>query len=416
MKLKILCVYVLLMALTFSAFAGGQQAASSTGPVTLNLWHRWSGLNEKTLNELTNAFIAKNPGIKVVTSQQGGEYIELLQKMIADMAARNPSPELFVGGYNLMDYVHDELNPVLLNNLAPDANAFKELAGRFQSNIFKLGEVKKDQIGLPFALSTCIMYYNEDLFKAAGLSSADVPKTWEDIVKVGTIIKQKTGKFAIGIQLPDNWADLSIVYCNGGKMVSDDGKRVAFNDPLTAEAIKMWQNLHKLGLAPVSTDAEIMNSFAAGNIALYVTTIMKIDSLESQAKFSLKVAEFPAFGTKKRVLASGGAAIISFARDKSRYNPVWKFMDFAASQEGMKIFTKTGYICPVKADVSIRPGQEIAYRQLQFAVPWTNWPGGPAGLEIDRLYVNKRTEIVQGNLDVQKTLDQLAADCNKLLK
>jgi multiple sugar transport system substrate-binding protein len=198
-------------------------------------------------------------------------------------------------------------------------------------------------------------------------------------------------------------------------MVSDDGKKVAFNDPNSVEAIKMWQNLHQLGLAPVSTDAEIMNSFAAGNIAMYVTTIMKIDSLESQAKFSLRVTDFPAFGTKRRTLAAGGSAIISFTKDKSKYGAVWKFLDFAASQEGMRIFTKTGYICPITAEVPIRRGQEVAYRQFEFAVPWTNWPGGPAGLEIDRLYVNKRTEIIHGNLDAQRTLDQLAADCNKLL-
>jgi ABC-type glycerol-3-phosphate transport system substrate-binding protein len=415
MKFKVLFVLVLAFMLTDLAFAGGGQQADSKGPVTLALWHRWSGLNENTLNEVTGAFMAKNPDIKVETSHQGGEYDELLQKMIADTAAGNPSPELFVGGYNFMNYVHDELNPVLVNNLAPGADAYREMANRYQTNIFKLGEVAGDQIGLPYALSTCVMYYNEDIFKAAGLGEADVPKTWEDIIKIGPIIKQKTGKFAIAITIVDNWADLSIIYCNGGKTVSDDGKKMAFNDPNSVEAIKMWQNLHQLGLAPVSTNAEIMNSFAAGNIAMYVTTIMVIDSLESQAKFSLRVTDFPAFGTKRRVLATGGSAIISFAKDKSKYNAIWKFLDFAASQEGMTIFTKTGYICPIKAEVPIRRGQEVAYRQFEFAVPWTNWPGGPTSLEIQRLYINKRNEIIHGNLDVQRTLDQLAADCNKLL-
>jgi hypothetical protein len=68
-----------------------------------------------------------------------------------------------------------------------------------------------------------------------------------------------------------------------------------------------------------------------------------------------------------------------------------------------------------KAKVPVAPGQEAAYAQLQYAVPWTAWPGGSAGLEIDRLYINKRLEIIHGNLDVTSTLNQLAADCNKLL-
>jgi ABC-type glycerol-3-phosphate transport system substrate-binding protein len=415
MKLKVLFVLVLALMLTGLAFAGGGQQADSKGPVTLALWHRWSGLNENTLNEVTGAFMAKNPDIKVETSQQGGQYIELLQKMIADIAAGNPSPELFVGGYNLIDFIHSEMTPVLINNLAPSPDMYKELAGRYQSNLFKLGEIGGEQIGVPFGLSTCVMYYNEDIFKSIGLSSADVPKTWEDVVRVGTLIKEKTGKYAIGVQIEDNWADMYLVYSNGGRLITQDGKKVVFTDPQTVETFKMWQSLHQHGLSPISTDAEIMNSFVAGNIGMYVTTIMRLDAIENQSKFSVKVAEFPAFGTKQKKLPVGGSAIISFTQDKSKYNAIWKFMDFAASQEGMRIFTKTGYVCPIKADVPVRPGQDVAYKQFEFLAPYPNWPGGHAGLEIDRLYLNKRTEIIHGNLDIQRTLEQLMTDCNRLL-
>jgi multiple sugar transport system substrate-binding protein len=419
MKLKMLCVLVLLLSLIGMVFAGGDQAAgggASKGPVILNLWHWWSGLNENVMKELTEGFNAKNPDVNVNPVLAGSSYMELLQKMLADRAAGNASPDLFIVVYNMRKYVHDELNPVLLNDLAPNPAAFKDLMSRYQADVGKLGEISGDQIGIPFALSTPIMYWNEDIFTAAGLTEADVPKTWEDVKKIGLIIKQKTGKYGMAIQIVDNWADLSLLDCNGGRMVTGDESKVAFNDPNSVEAIRMWQELHQLGIQPVSTDAELINSFIAGDIAMHVTTIMKYGAITTQSKDKIRVAEFPGFGNKPKKLTAGGSLMVSFVKDKKKYDPVWRFMDYAISEQGMKIWTKTGYLCPIKAEVPIGPGQDVAYRQFAYATPWANWPGGFAGLEIDRLYVNKRTEIIQGNLDPQKTLDQLAIDCNRLLQ
>ncbi len=407
---KLLALMIILMIPAF-AFAAGKG-----GPVELQLWHRWGGTNEAGLTEVIKAFEAKNPDIKVLTTSKPGEYMELLQKMIADMAAGNPPPDLFVGGYNLLNYIHEEMRPILLKNLAPNAAAYTALSNKYMPNMFKLAEIGGEQIGVPFALSNIVMFYNKDIFKAAGLSDSDVPKTWDDVIKVGKIIKQKTGKYAVGMQKVDSWPDLGIIYSNGGKLLSDDGKKVAFNNKEAAEAIGMWQSLHQLGLAPICTDAELQANFTAGAVAMYVSSCMKLSSIKKEVAFNLNVAECPAFGKKVKALPAGGAAIMSFTKDKSKYEAIWKFLDFATSPEAMAMFTKTGYLAVTKATVPVSPGQEAAYNQLKYAVQWTAWPGGSAGLEIDRQYINKRMEIIHGNLDVAKTLDQLAADCNKLLQ
>jgi multiple sugar transport system substrate-binding protein len=416
MKNKAVCIMALAVLLPGLLFAGGGQPKSGGGgTVTLQLWHRWSGLNEETLNQVIRGFEAKNPGIKIVSVSQPGQYMELLQKMIADIAAGNPAPDLFIGGYNLMNYIHTEMNPVLINNLAPNAAAYTEFTNKYIPSIIKLGEIGGDQIGVPFALSNIVMFYNDDIFRAAGLSGADVPRTWDDVIRAGNIIRQKTGKYAVGMQKVDSWPDLGIIYSNGGKLLSDDGKKVAFNNPQAVEAITMWQSWHRLGLAAVDTDPELMASFIAGNVAMYISSCVKLSSLRKSADFTLKVAECPGFGTKRKTLPAGGAAIMSFTKDKSKYNAIWRFIDYAAGPEAMETFTRSGYLSVIKAKIPMVSGQEAAYAQLEYAVPWTPWPGGSAGLEIDRLFINKRLEIIHGTIDVSGTLNQLAADCNKLL-
>lgn len=385
---------------------------------TITLWHRWSGDVESKLLMIVSAFEKENPDIKIEVTAQPGEYFSLLQKMIADLAAGIAPPDIFVGGYNLFNYIYKELNPVVLNDLAPSKEAFQELASRYEPNLFDLGKAEGVQISAPFALSNIVMYYNQDLFTQAGLSKNDVPKTWDELLAVSKIIKEKTGKYTFGMQKVDSWPDLGLIYSNGGKMLSDDGRRVAFNNEQAAEAIGLWQSFHQEGYAAINTDGELMADFIAGNVAMYISSVMKLNTIRTSSNFALGVAQFPSFDEKPRQLPAGGAAFISFTNTKNaaKKNAVWKFINFATSDESMKTFTQTGYVCVTKAKVDVAEGQQPAYDQLAYAVPWTNWPGGAAGLEIDQNYINKRLEIIHGNLDPTSTLEELAKQCNALLE
>ncbi|MEF9973985.1 MAG: ABC transporter substrate-binding protein [Clostridia bacterium] len=394
----------------------GAALAQADAPVTVTLWHRWSGANEQALNDVIADFNKVNPNITIEVTAKPGEYIELLQKMIADLAAGIQPPDLFIGGYNLLGYISNELSPNPVDTLAPSAEAYEALKAKFDAPIYALSEVDGVQVGVPYALSNIVTFYNKDLFAAAGLTDADVPTTWDEMATVGQTIKEKTGKFAVGIQKVDSWPDLSLIYSNGGKLLSDDASQVAFNNPEAVEAITMWQSLHTSGLAPICTDAELGASFLAGDVAMYCSSVMKLASIRESVSFEMGVAKFPAFGEKPLALPAGGAAIISFTgEDQAKRDAVWKFIDFATEPEAMATFTQTGYLCVTKAEVPMAEGQAVAYEQLPFAVQWTAWPGGSAGLEIDTLYINTRMSLIHEGGDILAAFDKLVADCNKLL-
>lgn len=399
------------------AFANGssEKAPPQSGPVQLTLWHRWSGANADYLKQVVEAFEAKNPDIQITIVAKPGEYIQLLQAMVADLAAGNNPPDMFVGGYNMLNYVANELEPTQLKDLAPSPEALQEMKSRFDEPVYNITNIDGKQIGLPFALSNMINYVNMDIFRAAGLTEADIPQTWDDVFRVGRIIKEKTGKYGIAIQLPDTWADCSLIYSAGGTIKTPDGKKVDLTNQGAIDALTMWQNLVKEGIAPIETDAESESNFAAGNLAMRPTTIMKINGYKSQATFDLKTAKLPSFAGKTNKLAAGGSAIISFSKDKAKKDAVWKFMDFIASKEGMTIFTKTGYLCVTKDDVPKSEYQLPAYEQEPLAIMWPNWPGGSESMEIERLYLDARGRIVLQGAPVLETLKKLEADCNKLL-
>lgn len=409
MKKLLAMVFALVMMLSSIGIASAQEQT------TVNLWHRWSGKNDEILNQCVAQFEAKNPGINIEITAKAGEYFELLQSMIADAAAGNDKPDIFIGGYNLLNYVANELNPTNVDALAPNTDALNALYSNFTPEMLALANVNNEQIGLPVAVSNMVMYCNMDIFKEAGLTEADIPTTWEEVAKVCETIKKNTSHYGIAIQLPDTWGDQGLIFSAGGELLSEDKTRVNFTNEGCIKALKMWQGLYSNGYSPVATDTEQTANFNAGDIAMICTTIMKINTFGEYAKFELKVAQCPGFEGSDKHLPAGGAAMISFSTDDAKKAAVFEFMKYMASQEGMETFTKTGYLCVTTAQVPIVSGQEAAYAQTQCARPWECWPGGSVGLEIDARWLTVRNAILMEGKDVVESLTALEEECNAML-
>lgn len=411
MKKVMVFVLALIIALSTCSFAMAEEE------ITLTLWHRWSGTNETILTECCKAFEEANPGVKIEITGKAGEYFELLQSMIADAAAGNDKPDMFVGGYNLLNYISEELDPTVVEDLAAAAgDDVSNLYANFTDEILALSQYDGKQVGLPLAISNMIMYINWDIFEAAGLTEDDIPTTWDEVMAVSEIIAEKTDADPIYIQLPDNWADMNLVGSAGGSLLSEDKTRVSFTNEGVIKAITMWQDLYKNGYAFQGTDTEATANFSAGTIAMNCTTIMKINNYLEHGEFELRTAQLPAFEGQDKKLTAGGAAIISFSTDDAKKAAVYKFMQYMSSQEGMELFTKTGYLNISVHEVPVVAGQEPAYAQTPYAAAWECWPGGSVGLEIDSMWLQARNSILWDQEDVVETLTALEEECNDMLE
>ena len=408
MKKVLACILALALVFLMSCAALAQEQT------TIKLWHRWSGNNEEILARMVSEFEAANPGIKVEITAKAGEYFELLQSMIADAAAGNDLPDVFIGGYNLLNYIATELNPTPVDQLAPSAEAFEALKGHYLASTLPLGQWEGAQIGMPIACSTMVMYVNMDILAAAGLDQSDIPETWEELIAACETIKEKTEHFGVGIQFPDNWADQALVFSAGGSFLQEDGQHVDFTNDGMVKAMTMWQDFYQKGYAPLCTNNELMADFTAGNVAFYLTSIMSLPGMNEYCNFNLAVKPTPAFEGLPKQLPVGGAAMISFSDTDAEKAGVWSFLDYFAT-EGVKTFVATGYVNPTTTQVEISEGQQAAYDQMDSVRPWECWPGGSAGLEIDTNWLNTRTDIIQNGLDVRQTLQTLEDECNALL-
>lgn len=392
--------------------------ACAEDQITLSFWHRFGAgsKNATILEECCREFEAQNPGVVVDISPQGAEYFDLLQKMIADAAAGNPLPDVFFAGYNLLNYIATELDPVNIEDLAPNEEELSEILGRYSPEVLALANYGGEQIGLPLAMSNMIMYVNMDIFKKAGLTEDDIPTTFEEVFEVCEAIKQNTSHYGFACQLADNWGDQALIFSAGGELLSPEKDRVDFTNEGMIKAMTNWQNLYNNGYTPICNDDELNANFNAGNLAMITTTVMKISTYADYADFDLRMAQTPGYEGFSKQLPAGGAAMISFSKDEAKRDAVFDFMQYMTSQEGMELFTDTGYLCVTTDTVEMVDGQEPAYEQIQYARPWECWPGGSVGMEIDAMWLSTRNAIIMEGKDIVSTLTALEEECNMMLE
>ena len=101
------------------------------------------------------------------------------------------------------------------------------------------------QWGVPVAFSTKALYWNKDLFKAAGLDPETPPKTWAEEIAFAKQIKEKTGTAGYG--LPAKTFDNTMhqfmhwVYTNNGKVI--DGDKIVIDSPEVLAALQAYKDI-----------------------------------------------------------------------------------------------------------------------------------------------------------------------------
>lgn len=387
-------------------------------PVEIDLWNRWAGQQDKMLQEIIDNFMAKHPEITVknVTVTGAKEYTDLEAKVLAKLAAGGEPPALVATGYNFLEHAIATFNPMRLEKL-PGAEA---VFGRYLPATLKLGQVNGEQWGLPFALSNPVLFYNGKIFEDAGLDPDDPPRTWKEVYLMAKIIKDKTTKAPVWIEIINTYLPQSLIGSNGGHLL--EGGRAAFNSPEAIEAMEMWQRLYREELAPKVKFREGMEALQAGNIAMVGTSpswLKRLIPALAAVGGECRVAKLPTFGCKPRKLASGGAFLMILAEDPERRKATWELMKYMVSEEGMATWVKTGYISPLDP-AKFKPPitdyrQKPAYEQLFDAVRWVNWPG-KYSLEVEKIFLDAMDKMLFEGMNVEKVLNEAVERANVVIR
>jgi len=115
----------------------------------------------------------------------------LTQNLQAALAS-GQTPDVVQMGWNFLNYAHENFETESIDKIFADAGDPNFIKDTFEPNIARLAQTDTgDQVGVPYSLSLPVLYYNPDIFKAAGLDPNKPPTTWTEVAEYAKQIKEK---------------------------------------------------------------------------------------------------------------------------------------------------------------------------------------------------------------------------------
>lgn len=432
MNLKKMLAGAMVSLLAVAALTGcGNESkqADSGKKVQIEYWHvAAESFGGATVKELVADFNKTHPNIEVVAKYNPDMYKGLTQNLQAAIAS-GKNPDVVQMGYSYLNYAAENFKYTDLNDAFKQAGDPKFMQDNFLPNVLELAQTDDGkQIGLPYSVSVPVLYYNPEIFAAAGLDPENPPKNWKEVAEAAKVIKEKTGNMGFFMQeYADNWTQQALIESNGGAMLKKvDGKTVAaFDTPEAAEAYQVIADMVKDGSGLHATNEEGFQAYLSGKLGMVCTTIGKRANFEKSAKFPVKAAPFPVFEGKELKVPAGGNFLMIFSKDKEKEKAAVEFIKYLESPEALaKWSTGTGYLPPrkgvaedpkgFKKIVDENKNIQTALAMMPKVVKWASFPGAN-GLQAEQLLIDARDIILSGKQSAADALHQTAEKINNLL-
>ncbi|APG86828.1 glycerol-3-phosphate ABC transporter, periplasmic glycerol-3-phosphate-binding protein (plasmid) [Sinorhizobium americanum CCGM7] len=407
--------------------AAGLVAATMTTPAahadtTLDVLYAWPE-HEVLHKSVAEPFIAANPDIKINFLAAAPSYDEAVQMLIRQSMA-GQLPDVSYVGFNV-------LRPLIARGLVQpidDLVAADQLTEKgYTEQVLSLSRTDGHLYGLPFAMSTPVVYYNADLVKQAGGDPDKIPTDWDGFValagKIGALGDGTSGMYyELG---SDDWTTQNLVRNFGGQMMNDKETDIAFDGPAGQAAVKLFMRFHTEGAQPAIDTRAARQLFTAGKLGFYFASAGSVSGFEKEIghRFSLRTAQQPR-AAEDATMPTGGMVAVILSRDAAKRAAAWDYIKFATGPDGQSIVVpNTGYMPTntlaldqdhLAGFYQKHPNWYTSVLQTPRARPWFAWPG-ENGVEIAQIIRDEMTAIALGSKEPEAALADMTTQVRALL-
>lgn len=308
---KIMAVISITSVLMFSLTACGSKTATNTdsksGVVNLKMWvHETDTPEGKLYKQKIEEFNKANDGkikVELTGIPRTGDASGYDDKVNAAVTTNSLPDVLTCDGPS----VAAEAEAGIISPI--DAYVNKSDLSDFNDDIIKQGTYNGKLYGLGVMDSSVVIYYNKDIFAAAGITAPTDPKaawTWDDLYNNA---KKLTTNDVYGLDMHlkfggewNTYAFLPFVQSNGGEIISKDGKTTKgyINSDKTVQAVSF---IKKLVDEKVVNKSPIDDSFEAGKAAMLLSGTWEPAILAKAPNIKWGIMPYP--------ISSNGAKAVS---------------------------------------------------------------------------------------------------------
>jgi sn-glycerol 3-phosphate transport system substrate-binding protein len=415
------------------AFASPAQAVTD-----IAWWHAMSGELGRQLGILAADFNASQSDYRIVPSYKGN-YTETVTAAI--FAFRSHGQPAIVQVNEIatatMMAAKGAIYPVF--ELMRDQSEAFSAAAYLPAVSGYYSDVDGNMLSFPFNSSTPILYYNKDLFRAAGLDPEVAPKTWPEVGAAAQRLRAAGAACGFTTSWP-SWINVENFSAFHNLPISTkangfDGldAELNFNNPVMVRHIAQlaeWQTDKRFDYGGRATTAE--PRFQNGECGIFMGSSATRADIKANSKFEVGYGMLPYWpdvaGAPQNSTIGGATLWVLRGRPAAEYSGVAKFFAFLSKPEVQaRWHQNTGYLPVTRAAFELtrsqgfydrNPGTAISIEQITLHVPTENSRGVRLGsfVLIRGVIDDELEKAFSGKKSAQEALDSAVERGNRLLR
>jgi multiple sugar transport system substrate-binding protein len=410
--MKLCALFVLLVVMVG---CGGKGSSSNT---TISLF-TWTSPDELRANQdLVNEFTQSHPEIKVeIVNEPSRGAMDKLQTMIAGRKA--PDVMSIHGAYFIPLAAKGAL--LDLTQYATDPEFKLE---DFYPQLVDLCKWKGKLYSLPRYTSVYVLFYNKDLFDAAGIKYPDETWTWDTYLAASQKMTKPgaNGKQQFGSLIQFWGARLyPWIWQNGSDILTTDRKKCTFDSPGCRGALQFLVDLrYKYKVTPatssVNTDQDL-TMFTAGQIGMMMTGAWDIQKLHDTPGLHWDIAPLPKKKTRATLLGMENYAISATTQHPKES---WELFKFLLGKKAQQTMADKLEKQPSRGSVTVGPylAAKVPYDRTVFvdALEYAHVAPNVPNWERIRPFIDQSLDKVWiGQMNVNDATAQICKDVNREL-
>jgi sn-glycerol 3-phosphate transport system substrate-binding protein len=413
-------------------------ASPAQARTDITWWHAMSGELGRQLEKLAADFNASQPDYRIVPSYKGN-YTETVTAAIFAFRSHGQPAIVQVNEiatatmmaakgaiYPVFELMRDEQEA-----FSPDAY-LAAVTGYYT-------DAAGNMLSFPFNSSTPILYYNKNLFRAAGLDPDIAPKTWAEVGAAAKRLRAAGAVCGFTTSWP-SWINVENFSAYHNLPISTEangfgglGAVLNFNNPIMVRHIAQlaqWQTDKVFDYSGRGTSAE--PRFQHGECAIFIGSSATRADIEANSKFEVGYGMLPYWpdvdGAPQNSIVGGATLWVLQGRPRLEYSGVAKFFAFLSKPEVQAAWHQnTGYLPVTRAAFDLNraqgfydrnPGTAISIEQITLKQPTENSRGIRLGsfVLIRDVIDDELEKAFSGKKSAQAALDSAVERGNKLLR
>lgn len=404
--------------------------------VTITVWHFTDGRTEDALEFAAAEFEATHPGVTVDVVNQGGADAIVTAWRLAE-------PDVLP---DLVLLSEDDIGALVdIGGTVPFTGCLEDDArGELLPIVEATYTIGDELVAAPYYASTPVLYYDANMFDAAGLDPTDPPTTVEELRRVSQRIvttgAADTG-LAIGLSIlgGSTWyVEQWLAQLGEPSLLPDNGRTgaamgAAWDHQVVLDQLTMLQGMVDDGLAIALDDRDDVDDLIAignGEAAMAVQTSGSLGDVLPILAVSYPNAELalgPLPGPGAGTLVGGAAWWMTAGRSPETTRATWELVDFLTHAEHQATLSfETGHVPvrpraldeePLRTALVDQPFRRVPIDQLMGSPVDVGHlvPVDPDRRRVRRLLADAIRAVFLEDAPLEPTLRAAVEDANDLL-